>query len=488
MTLTELLTTLDTRQTIPASRLKDCKTSCRYFAQAYGYATPDDCPLDAAWQDPARWTPALETHFATLEAQGKAISVKTRANTRNNLRLVFRLAEASGLFAAPRPPALVTLPRRDAFQRQQVATTPYRAAYAPKDGLRHYRIPQAQWPPEIQAQWQVYRAEASLHIRESTLHAHVNYASGYIGYLVYVCGHTPTWDDLFERDRLRGFLTWHAARVQRAPLSPHGLNVARTFAAIAKRMQHPQAQALADLCHTLKQPPPLKDKQDHWVSLADVERTAEACLAAGRVPPTTGTGAYHPGSRRALGFQRGVILKLLVRIPLRSRNIREMQLGKHLRQDRAGHWLLRFRGDDLKIGNRREGVNTYEVDLTDYCPDFLPVLHEFLTVYRPRLPGAGPTGPLFLTQNGRPYSTRGLHQELADAVGLVTGQRFFPHMIRTIWATECLEKERDLTLAATMLGDTVKTVLTEYHDVLTKDVHARGRSFLSTALAGTGTG
>ena len=98
----------------------------------------------------------------------------------------------------------------------------------------------------------------------------------------------------------------------------------------------------------------------------------------------------HPGVLRVTKFQKGVILKLLVRVPLRQRNVREMRLGENLYQDQAGHWHLHFSGSELKIGERQGQINTYHVDLTDYCPDLLPVLNEFLQVYRPQLPGARP--------------------------------------------------------------------------------------------------
>jgi site-specific recombinase XerC len=173
----------------------------------------------------------------------------------------------------------------------------------------------------------------------------------------------------------------------------------------------------------------------------------------------------------------------LVRVPLRQRNVREMQLGKHLAQDpQTGHWHLEFRGDELKVGNRGPQVNTYHVDLTDYCPDFLPWLEEWLTVHRPKLPNAATSRLVFLTQHGKPHSQKSLHVDLSEAVGMYTGQRFYPHLVRSIWATEYLEKTQDFTVAATMLGDTIGTVMKTYYDIVAKDQHAKARAFLGTAL------
>jgi len=56
MTLTDLLHTLHARGAIPASRVKDLKTSIRYLACALGKATPEYC---------------VEADFALPEAHGK---------------------------------------------------------------------------------------------------------------------------------------------------------------------------------------------------------------------------------------------------------------------------------------------------------------------------------------------------------------------------------------------------------------------------------
>ena len=113
----------------------------------------------------------------------------------------------------------------------------------------------------------------------------------------------------------------------------------------------------------------------------------------------------HPGLWRALRFQKGVMLKILVRWPKRQRNIREIQRGRHLTQ-LDGHWRLRFVGRDLKVAKRGQETNVEERDLTTFCPDFIPILEEWLNVYRPLLPNADTSPYLFLTKMGRPILRR----------------------------------------------------------------------------------
>jgi hypothetical protein len=484
MTLADLLTTLDTRGALPASRVKDMRTSLRYLASALGETTPDHSSVGEACRDPTAWAAALETHWRTLEAQGRTISAITRRNTRNNLRVLFRAAEAHGLLQVPLPPRLLTKPRRMSFESQQRRTAPYQTTYHVQDGPRRFGLPQAQWPPDVQAGWREYRTKCGRRIRETTFQAYVKCLMTYLGYLTYVVGRTPTWDDLFDVAQLRAFLDWHGARLQ-CPISAHGLRVVITVAAMANVLKHPHAGTIAALRGEQPLPEPLHRKRAHWVSLRELEAVAEACLAEGRAPLVhvyQRRHLRHPGSQRAAQFQHGLILKLLVRVPLRQRNVRELRVDKNLYRDQAGHWQLHFSGAELKIGTRQARPNEYTLNLSQDTDGLVPVLEEWLREYRPRLPNAATSPFLFLTQGGRPFTEQTLRVELISAVGLRTGQRFYPHLIRTIWATEYIEKTRDFTGAAHMLGDTVATVLQAYQHILGKDQHAKAKAFLSTAL------
>jgi hypothetical protein len=277
-------------------------------------------------------------------------------------------------------------------------------------------------------------------------------------------------------------MRWHAARLGRASTT-HGQNVAIKMTMLAKVLGHPSAPALDALKRTLKPPAPTHTKRFHWISLAQLDEIANSCLDEGRAPYILHPDTRSPGAQRAVGFQRGVILKLLVRVPLRQRNVREMQLGKNLWKDPAtGHWHLHFAGDELKIGHRGHQVNTYELNLSTYRPEFIPVLEEWLTLYRPKLPNAQPSPFVFLTQYGNPHIAKTLHADLAHAVGIRTGQRFYPHLIRTIWATEYLKEKQDFQTAATMLGNTLAVVMRTYYDVVHQDQHAKASDFLETAL------
>jgi integrase len=482
MTMAELFATLVARDALPARRVKDFKTSLNYLTQALGHPSPDLCPVDPSLRDVETWLARLDAHFAALTAQGRTISGKTRSNTRNNLRGLFRAAADQGLVAAPPPASLLQKPKRRAFEDHLRETMPYQSSYRPTMGPRHFGLPHQEWPPDIQAGWQTYLARCDMSIRQTRLESNVVHLSLYLGYLTRIVGRQPTWEDIFDTGQLRAFVQWHAARLERQPISAAGWQTVIVAATIAKVLGRPDARSLADFRNALPTPEPLHNKRDHWVSLAQLEAVAEAWLQEGRAPDPYEKRSRHRGAIAASRFQKGVILKLLVRVPLRQRNIRELKLDRNLYQDHEKHWHLHFRGTELKIGMRETRVNEYHVDLTDYCPDFIPVLEEFLGTRRPKLPGAAESKFLFLTHLGRPFTSGHLGVELRFAVGTRTGKRFYPHLIRSIWATEYLERTQDFTTASVLLGDTLREVMKTYYDVVNKDHHAKAKAFLTDAL------
>jgi hypothetical protein len=185
---------------------------------------------------------------------------------------------------------------------------------------------------------------------------------------------------------------------------------------------------------------------------------------------------HFPGVDRACRFQQGVILTLLTMVPLRQRNVREMQWDKHLFQQ-DGDWLLRFQGADLKVPTRKGRTNILAYNLSKVARDFLPVLEEWRRDFRPKLPGAETSPFVFLTRFGNPFSQRALTHELSEVVAMHTGKRFYPHLIRTIWASEYIAATGDYEGAAAMLGDRTATLFGSYHYIEEEQAHARAAAW-----------
>jgi integrase len=487
MTFAELFDALVSRGALTLAPQK--KSALRKLATALGYATLEACPVDEACRRETSWLASLEAHFDAHPPAGKTISAYTRRNTRSDLRTIFRLASAHGLLAEPLLPTLLTPTTRHAFEREHKATSPYKGSYPGRPDGR-YRLRHAEWPPGVQAGWQAYRLACGRRIRDTTLAGYVRCLETFFGYLLNICTHQPEWHDLFDVGYLNDFVTWHAARLGHGDVSAHGWHVVIGAAAIAKVCKDPHADEVLAFSRTVACPPVLHRKRlHHLVSLKELDRIANACIADGRRPYLSHPKVQSPGVRGATRFQRGLMLKLLTRIPMRSRNLREMRLGKNLFQDRAGHWHLEFRGTELKVGKRAGRTNEYLFDLTQYCPpdtdDLLPALEEFLTVYRPRIPNTTAHGPVFMTQIGTPYDVGSLRAELATIVARYTGQRFHPHIIRSIWGSEYLEEHPgDFATVAEMLGNTVDVVIKTYYDVVPKAQQAKASTWLAGKFGG----
>ncbi len=211
---------------------------------------------------------------------------------------------------------------------------------------------------------------------------------------------------------------------------------------------------LAELRQTLD--PGLKrDKRDNWNSLATIERIGLAEY------PGTGALAQASTDRErlllALRAQRSLILRLLVRRPLRSRNIRELKVDRNLFNSN-GQWIVEFRGEELKVARLQGQQNIYRVS---FPPDLVSRLEEFLTLWRPLLPGHN-RPELFTVWTKRPFTANALNTEVKKAIFSYTGRATNIHRLRDIWATEFIEQTQDFPLAASMLGDTVETVLRHY--------------------------
>ena len=314
MMLADLLTTLATQGALKPSRVPAMKTSIKSLAEALGHTSPGECPADWALREEATWGKALEDHWRTLETQGRPAGASMRRNTRNDIRKVFTLAEASGLLTAPLPTRLLPrLSTRQVFLRERSTTAPYKSTYN-NQGARRYWLPQAQWPPDITEGFQAYRARCGGRLRETTFQTYVKCLATYLGYHAHIVGHPLTWDEVFDPAHVTAFMRWHAERLGRSSTA-HGQLVAIKLTTMAQVLGYRQAEALGALRRELKPPAPLHAKrQHHWVDLDTLETVAETCLAEGRAPYNIQKATRFPGAQRAVGFQRGVLLKLLRRI------------------------------------------------------------------------------------------------------------------------------------------------------------------------------
>ena len=288
MTFAELFTTLESRGLIP-KRAPAKQSSLRHLAKALGYPTLESAPVGEACRDPARWTAAMKTYFATQREQGRTMTAHNCDNILTDLRWLLKLADAQGLLTAPLPvPLLTTSTRRRAFERQKRGTSPYQDTYGPQGAVS----------PSTSAVARRYPA------RVAGLHRHLRSTPP--------CEHAG---DVRVPPRNLFRVSWPISRAtpRRGTISfawtfcanlcagmANGSGVTTPVPTGSRRCgQLPPSPTcwnwisrgvtpLVAYARGLKPPAPLRDKQRyHWATLPEIEAVANSLLAEGRLPFVT---------------------------------------------------------------------------------------------------------------------------------------------------------------------------------------------------------
>jgi hypothetical protein len=474
-----LLSLLVTRGRVPSTRAKDIKTALRRLADAT--QTPvkdlDLLALERTYEE------TLKAYFLQCDPPP---SSHTQRNVLQNLRQLYHLLFDNGLLTPSRSTVLKRPNRRQVIGDAR-ATSPYR--HRTIAALPRYYRPLETWPDAIRQPFEAFCLDRTFRVRQSTQDNYRNHMTAYVSYGL---THDPlpltTWNQLFEPARLTRFITWHAKRVGAGRVSTMGLQVARLMRAIANTTERPEAAALQTFVVELPAVKPLHDKQApyHTISAGELESVGLALLTKSRQPLRGDAPSYNkrPGLLRATAHQTGLILRLLWRVPLRSRNIREMELGKNLFRNTHGVWQLRFAGDELKVGQRRGRLNTFQVPWPD---ELVSHLDEYLTVHRPRLPHADTCPLVFPSRQGGKATHQAFYLRLSDTVYMHLRKRLYPHLMRSLWVDRWLLNGGDVSTGAFMLNDSVQTVLQRYHELRGLD-HVEKAYAFNRAILGHGKG
>jgi hypothetical protein len=487
MTALDLVHTLVTRGALPTSRVKDFRTSLQKLADACHVSLDDlDLPAIAPTYDAT-----LTTYFAELSPPA---SVHTQRNTRANLRQLYRALATNHLLAGTVPPG-TRRRNREALVKAGNKISPYR--HRTSAVLSRYVIPDTQWPVSIRDGWERYRLRRAFELRPVTLGIHRRAVDVYVSFGLGI-DQPPlsTWDELFDPARLMRFVTWHAARVGAQRITHTGAMAVQFLTLIAKYDNHPGYAELKALTRKLPAVSPFHNKQSplHTISARELEDVGLTLLKESHEPLsvhsqhliTRAQGRHapkYPRLARAITHQTALMLRLMWRLPLRSRSVREMQLGRNLIQHADGVWHLRYIGDELKVGQRGGRINRFEVP---WPPDLVSHLEEYLHDFRPCFPHAADDAHVFLAKNGKPLLHPVLWKRLRDVVYVHLQKRLYPHLLRTLWVDQyLLASNGDVSTAAYLLNDNVATVLRRYHELRGAD-HIQKAYAFNQAILGHG--
>jgi hypothetical protein len=248
------------------------------------------------------------------------------------------------------------------------------------------------------------------------------------------------------------------------------------------------------------------------------EAVLKGPMGAEKKPIFRGTGL-------AIRVCISLIIRLLVRIPLRVRNIREMEIDKNLCR-KNGTYILRFSARQLKVEYVRGKPKTIEYGIEPDDTEFIELMNEWFCIWRPflaitgmlrreqrggkrsadvfeeirsqkftellssdKIPCLGPIRNVFINTKGQPMSNDCIYEHLTRYTFRYTGKSINPHLFRDIWVTDYLRDTRnkdgscDLTGAAWMLGNTVQSVEKYYAHILDESTGIRPRRWLKKRLS-----
>ncbi len=108
-------------------------------------------------------------------------------------------------------------------------------------------------------------------------------------------------------------------------------------------------------------------------------------------------------------------------------------------------------------------------------------LETFLKEWRPVLKKNG-NDHVFLSRKGKTLSQNAINAQVRKAIYEHTGRLTNIHMIRDIWATEYIEATQNFSIAASVLGDRLETVLRRYVHLRMTNAGQKADEFIAKIL------
>lgn len=461
LTLSELLANVAKSFKWPSWRINNTKTAITNLAKGLGTSGPDHCHSDNYY----RPIPEL-IHKLNIALKGKGSHFVNQQ--RNYTRYLFKQAESLGL---AQPLATTMAPRLTLAQARAALPKLSRGVQTP------YRLKQENWPLPIQEWWKQSSERAAARLRPITLERYTEALGGYLGFLKQ---RVTEVDDLYRESHFDEYIRWHA---KRAGVQGFTSTCNWTLKALVTGKTSDEVKkALHRIRKMYPLAPPLHDKGSEVESLTlrDLERVGRSLLEWGRTPVSTSKEGSRNGLHRNYEFREGLMLRLLVRIPMRQRCLREMNLSDNLTKDRNGIWKIRFKGLELKIAWRGREQNVWQVR---FPADLIPDLEEYLDRVRPCLLAGQNSNLVFMSHGAGMLSDDEIRLNLLLRVFQYTKRRFYPHLIRTIWPTEMSESDADIRAVAYMMNDRIETILKKYYAHTGKGLQERAEKMVQNLIA-----
>lgn len=421
MTLQELFDSLVRKKKLKTSRIAGVKSSLKQYALCLGFTDPASCP-EKSFNLPVRRRNGIieasaeritKSHKGTTKLSDRAIT-----NIKNNISFVLKEALELGLIPPRSTRSVAKLNGELIKYKYSPGFKELRRGNARK--LPKYVLPEKDLPPRLRSELDAYFEWTTREFnperprtrkrRPITARHDRDLLRRIAGFLINQLGAEPKslkLNSLIDPDAARAYCAWfikhhgHTTRtlvfilVAIKSLADYLEIIARTSK--EKERMRATSGALRQIKERLPEYVAIREKQKNWLSLEQIEQCGinryprnEARLV--KASPYVRRGLKSLNKRHAHAtfkytavhaFQ-SLILRLLVRIPLRLRNLVEMcwnphkpEHGKNLYRD-DGAWYIRFSGAELKVQTRRGKTHSIlhkiPLELTSLVEEVLTIL------------------------------------------------------------------------------------------------------------------
>lgn len=546
MTLQEVFDSLVRKSKLLPSRIPGIKSSLKQYSGCLGYADLASCP-EKSFNLPVRQRNEIieeraqrltKSHLGDIHLSDRAI-----INIKDNVSFVLKEAIEIGLI--PQRILKIGIKASDEFVRYKYSPGFKELKRGGTKNLPKYALLEKDLPQRLRSELNAYFTWATAEFnperrrtrkrRPITANHDRDILRRFAGFHVNRSGVEPknlTLKSLTNPELAQAYAAWfieHHGHVTRTlPFMLIALKSLADYLEIIarnpkeKERMRAAAVALKQIRERLPDYVTVREKEKAWLPLEQIEQCGvnryprnEARLIKAsphvrkRLKTLNKKYGHSTLKYTAVHALQSLVLRFLVRIPLRVRNMVEMcwnphklEHGKNLyRED--GAWYVRFSGAELKVQSRRGKIHS----IVHKIPAELTwLVEEVLTVWRPLITGVPyhfPVGDesetwdyrepsqtcapafkntpgnvlLFLTAYGMPVDHHDIRTWIKTATYAYTKVAVNPHLIRDIWATTYIKKTGDLAGAAKRLGDTIGTVLDHYAHLLDAEAEERADAF-----------
>ncbi len=252
-------------------------------------------------------------------------------------------------------------------------------------------------------------------------------------------------DLLFDKNFINSFFDWYInKRLGRLTVTAER-TVAMLLSMARGHFDRPGAVSwLLELKQSIGHPEPIKNKKALIVSLHDLKRVADG-IKEQRLRGISNARKRNtkPSLRHISSLVRDeLVFRFLSLRPLRSKNIREMKLGKNLKND-AGSWYVEYSSDEMKNN---------ESFRISFPKDLVPLLEDYLENYRKNIYADSNCAWVFPSPNGTHICASTVQRIITNNTRRILNMHIYPHLMRDIAAYWYIKEFGDYLTVSKLLG------------------------------------